>query len=140
MIRVRSRNPMECLARSALLYFDRGGNGRSRRSVSMIATVTVREGECLSSIAFEHGHFWSVLWDHPDNAALREKRGNPHVLQPGDRVVVPDLRQKEAPAATDQTHTFRRKGVPEKLRIRFGTVEHPRAGIPYTLTIDGTVQ
>lgn len=105
----------------------------------MGVTVTVRAGECLSSIAFEHGHFWPTLWDHPDNAAVRADRKNPHVLREGDRVVVPDLRQKEVEVPTGKRHTFRRKGVPERLRIRFGTEDHPRKGVPFQLTIDGAV-
>ena len=97
----------------------------------------VKRGECISSIAFENGHFWQVLWEHPDNAELRQKRRSGHVLLEGDEVIVPDLRPKKLSVAAGQTHTFKRKGVPEKLRLRFGDDLHPRAGIPYTLTIDG---
>ncbi len=103
----------------------------------MAAFITVGVGECLSSIAFESGHFWPTLWDHPDNAALREARGNPHVLLDGDRVFVPDLRPKAVEAETGKRHSFRRKGFPEQLRLRFGTDELPRKGVPYELTIDG---
>jgi len=104
----------------------------------MPITVVVGARECLSSIAFEHGHFWPTLWDHPDNAALRAERTSAHVLREGDRVVVPDRQPKELEAVTGKRHRFRRKGVPEKLRIRFGTPEYPRAGVPYVLTIDGS--
>lgn len=103
----------------------------------MPITVVVGARECLSSIAFEHGHFWPTLWDHPDNAALRAERKSAHVLREGDRVVVPDLRAKDVEAVTGKRHRFRRKGVPEQLRIRFGTPEYPRASVPYVLTIDG---
>ncbi|WP_437600947.1 peptidoglycan-binding domain-containing protein [Sorangium sp. So ce590] len=103
----------------------------------MPITVVVGARDCLSSIAFEHGHSWRTLWDHPDNAALRAARTSAHVLRQGDRVVVPERRPKEEEAATGKRHTFRRKGVPEQLRIRFGTPEFPRAGVPYVLTIDG---
>lgn len=97
----------------------------------------VRRGECISSIAFESGHFWRVMWEHPENAPLRAKRQSGHVLMEGDEVTVPDLRQKAVEVAAGQSHQFRRKGVPEKLRLRFGDDEFPRAGVPYTLTIDG---
>jgi hypothetical protein len=97
----------------------------------------VRRGECISSIAFESGHFWRVVWDHPDNAELRARRKSGHVLLEGDEVTVPALREKSVDVASGQSHKFRRKGVPEKLRLRFGDDEYPRAGVPYTLTIDG---
>lgn len=97
----------------------------------------VKRGECISSIAFETGHFWQTLWEHPDNAELRALRKNGHVLMEGDEVVVPDLRPKVVAVATGKTHIFRRKGVPEKLRLRFGDDQFPRAGIPYVLILDG---
>ncbi|MFO0590205.1 MAG: peptidoglycan-binding domain-containing protein [Polyangiaceae bacterium] len=103
----------------------------------MAVTVIVKAGECLSSIAFERGHFWPTIWDDPANAALKAERKNAHVLRAGDAVFVPDIRPKEVQAATGRRHTFRRKGVPEQLRIRFGSASNPRAGVPYELTIDG---
>jgi N-acetylmuramoyl-L-alanine amidase len=51
----------------------------------------VQQGECLATIARQHGVTdWQWLWDHPDNATLREQRQSPHVLKPGDRVQIPD--------------------------------------------------
>src|SRR5690606_17426642 len=50
----------------------------------------VAQGECLSTIAHRFGlESWKVLWDHPENAPLRERRKSPHVLLPGDVVAVP---------------------------------------------------
>lgn len=100
----------------------------------------VRRGECLSSIAFETGHFWRKVWDHPDNAGLREERESAHVLKAGDEVAVPPLEEKTVEVAAGQTHRFKRKGVPEQLRLRFGDDDFPRANVPYTLVIDGEEQ
>ena len=52
---------------------------------------TVEQGEHLSSIAAKYG-FQKVatIWDHPDNAGLKSKRKNPHILLPGDKVVIPE--------------------------------------------------
>src|SRR5439155_14677296 len=51
---------------------------------------------------------------------------------------VPDIRVKEEPGVTGQTHTFRLKGVPVKLRFRLSDFDgSPRPGERYTLTVDG---
>ncbi len=77
----------------------------------------VLSGDCIHSIADAHGHFWETVWSHPDNSDLRRKRETPAVLQPGDEVVVPDIRVESESAATDKKHRFRRRGVPVILRI-----------------------
>lgn len=99
----------------------------------------VRRGDCLTSIAYESGFFWQTLWDHPDNEALRERRASPFTLVPGeDAVAIPDLRQKQETCRTEKVHTFRRRGVPAKLKLRLlhedGT---PRADEEYFLEVDG---
>jgi hypothetical protein len=100
----------------------------------------VRQGDCLSSIAFEHGFFWETLWNHANNADLKQKRKDPNVLFPGDEVYIPDKKEKEVACASEQRHRFKRKGVPEILRIRFLDAEgQPRDGLPYVLDIDGMV-
>lgn len=102
-------------------------------------TLKVRPGDCLTSIAFENGFFWQTLWDHPENKALREERGNPFTLIPGvDSVVVPDVRTRDEACATAKVHTFRRRGVPAKLKLRL--LDHEgkaRAGESYFLEVDG---
>lgn len=80
---------------------------------------TVREGEHLSRIAHAYGHRKiSPLWDHPDNAALKSERLNPHVLNPGDVVAVPEVEPKETNAATDQVHRFQVDDEPLKLGLK----------------------
>lgn len=70
-------------------------------------THIVKQGEHLSSIAAEHGfaHF-RTIWEHPRNAALRQKRENPHVLFPGDEVFIPDREEKVVQVPAGRTHTF----------------------------------
>lgn len=77
-----------------------------------------RQGDCISSIAADKGFFWETLWNHPDNAELKKKRGDPNVLMPGDVIQVPEKELRSEKSATDQKHVFKRKSVPAKLRMR----------------------
>src|SRR5262245_34716187 len=102
-------------------------------------TYTVKQGDCIASVAFEHGFFCDTLWDHPDNAELKSRRSDPHALLAGDSISIPDKREKRVKCATGRRHVFRRKGVPEKLKIQFLLNGEPRANEPFTLDIDGKV-
>jgi len=84
----------------------------------MAVDYKVRSGDCISSIAFNHGFFWETLWAHGKNSSLKQKRKDPNILRPGDLVHVPDLTSKEESCATDKRHTFKVKGVPAKLQLR----------------------
>ena len=52
----------------------------------------VKQGECVSSIAAEHGVPAKKVWNAADNEALREQRRTPDVLLPGDTVLADSLR------------------------------------------------
>lgn len=98
--------------------------------------MIVAEGDCISSIAAATGHFPDTIWNDDANSALREKRTDPNVLLRGDTVVVPPLRPGKVACATGQLHRFRRKGIPEKLKLRLlGEDDAPRAGLEYRLVI-----
>jgi Putative peptidoglycan binding domain len=99
----------------------------------------VKPGDCISSIAYENGYGPATLWDADDNADLREKRGDPNVLLPGDKVVLPDKETRTTTHATGKRYTFVRRGVPEKLKLEFLLDDKPRAGEPYVLEINGVV-
>ncbi len=77
----------------------------------------VSSGECISSIAHDHGFFWETIWDLPENSALKQARVNPFVLLKGDRVTVPDLRPKDESCAAEAKHRFKRKGVPGEIEL-----------------------
>ena len=78
----------------------------------------VQEGDCISSMAESNGLFWKTVWDHPENADLKEKRQDPNILFPGDVVFIPELRLRLETKPVDGKHKFVRKGVPAKIRIR----------------------
>jgi len=50
----------------------------------------VQAGDCISSIAYERGFSLETIWNHPANAALKQRRRNPYVLRPGDVLKIPD--------------------------------------------------
>lgn len=104
----------------------------------MSTRYTVRDGDCISSIAFERGFFPDTVWEHPDNASLRQARkDNPNALLAGDQVVIPDKRSREVTAATGRRHTFRRRGVPAVFRVRVLFGGEPLAKEPFTLDVGG---
>lgn len=51
----------------------------------------VKQGECISSIAFEYGLLRDDIWEHPDNSDIKEKRVYPFVLMEGDPIIIPDV-------------------------------------------------
>lgn len=99
----------------------------------------VRKGECLSSIAFEHGYFPGTIWEAPENDALRELRGDPNVLREGDRLYLPDKEPKVTVCATGKKHRFTRRGVPARFRLQILNADKPRPNLAYKLTIDQTL-
>lgn len=101
---------------------------------------TVAAGDSVISLSEEHGHFAPTIWDHPENAALRERRTDMNVLLPGDVVFIPDIRQKMEKRPTGAKHRFRRRGVPATFRIQLFDRNIPRANQPFTLVVDGDEQ
>ena len=92
----------------------------------------------MSSIAYENGFFWKTLWNLSQNAALKAKRKNPNVLMTADVVHIPDLTIRQEPGATEMTHKFMLKGVPEVLRMKLMDANHkPRPSLDYVIIIEG---
>jgi hypothetical protein len=109
-----------------------------KQDLNMPADYEVQPGDCMSSIAYQHGFFWKTLWNDSSNADLKAKRKNPNVLMTGDIVHIPDLTVRNAFGATEQTHKFMLKGVPEKLHIKLLDYDHkPRPMLDYIITIEG---
>jgi len=96
----------------------------------------VREGETVASIAAQHGLAPETVWDDPANADLKEQRGDPNILFPGDVVVVPDKQAKEESGATEQRHRFRtRRGTVTLRLVLHDAGGEPLAGEACTLVV-----
>lgn len=103
------------------------------------ASVALREGDCCSSVAEAAGHLWSTIWDHPDNAALRNDCDDPNCLIPGRGLAVPPIERREESVPVDQRHRFRFDNE-AKLVIRITWPDGaPRRSVSFQLTIDGVV-
>jgi len=96
----------------------------------------VKEGDCVSSIAKDSGHFWETIWNHPENSQLKEARKDPNILLPKDKVTVPPITQKWEPGETEMRHRFVRRGEPSFLRLTVMDDEKPLATKPYKLIVD----
>ena len=103
----------------------------------MAENYQVKQGDCISSIAYDTGHFPDTLWNHPNNAGLKNLRKNENALMPGDIVHVPDKRPKDVSGATNSVHKFRLKNTPAQLRLQLLEDDKPKANLPYSLTVDG---
>lgn len=99
----------------------------------------VQQGECLTSIAHQHGfRDWRAIYNHPDNAPLRRKRPNPNVLFPGDVVVLPDPMAKTAKCATGRHHRFQIKVARKELQLILRDHKgEPMKDAPVELDLDG---
>src|ERR1043165_9582514 len=103
----------------------------------MAEDVSIQQGDCASSIAYQRGFFWETIWNHPRNADLKASRKDPNVLCEGDVLFVPDKDPGGVNRATEKRHRFVLKGVPAMLRLRFSEGGEPRRGGAYVLPIDG---
>ncbi len=78
----------------------------------------VQQGETILGIAHDYGfRTWQTIWEHAGNAELRQKRKDPNILYPGDRVVIPakEVKQEPAQAATRNHYWVKTMSA----RIRF---------------------
>lgn len=102
---------------------------------------TVKQGEHVARIAMAYGLMNTAsVWDHPDNAQLKQRRGNPNVLFPGDHLLVPDKQAKQQQGATQQRHRFRVAPLWIELRLVVEEADgEPVADTPCRLVVEGDV-
>jgi len=102
---------------------------------------SVAAGEHLTQIAEKYGfRDFKTIWDHPDNAELKQQRADPHVLHPGDSVMIPDKVLRHDARPTDKAHRFRVSSRP--LMLRIALTDFDNEPIPDTkceLVVDGVL-
>jgi hypothetical protein len=103
----------------------------------MTQQITIKQGECLMTIALARGFDPQTIWDHPDNAELKELRHTYQALLAGDRLVIPDLEEKEVAVSTDTVSHFKLNVGSVKLRLRLTRHNQARADEAFELMIDG---
>jgi N-acetylmuramoyl-L-alanine amidase len=84
----------------------------------MATDYTIEQGDHLSKIADQFGFFtiWPI-WNHPKNEELRQVRGTPNVLLPGDVVHVPDRVTNVVTRSTGSSHVFRVRTMDLLVRV-----------------------
>ena len=99
----------------------------------------VQQGDHLSSIAKQYGFpDYTTIWNYGDNADLKQQRGNPNVLLPGDTVVIPDKEEKQEAGETAKRHTFKVSGNTLMLRLQVeDAYEKPVGNATCDLYLDG---
>lgn len=81
----------------------------------------VKQGECLSSIAYAYGfESYDLIYGHGDNAEFRKKRPDPAVILPGDEIAIPELAPRTFTVAIGSRQRFvvKRPAVQLRLYVR----------------------
>jgi N-acetylmuramoyl-L-alanine amidase len=105
-----------------------------------MSDYTVRQGDCLFSIAKDHGFSdWRTIYDHPNNAEFRRLRPDPNLIFPGDVLFIPEREKRTEDGSTDQKHPFKLHAQKAYLYLILEDDEgKPLAGT-YTLEVEGVV-
>jgi hypothetical protein len=109
--------------------------------LAAMPSYTVQKGDHLSAIAEKFGfRQLKTIWEHPNNAALKSARTDPHILQPGDEIFIPEKEPKAEGRATTAVHTFKLSTEPLKLKLKLQDVNaQPLANQGCKLDVEGAV-
>jgi hypothetical protein len=108
----------------------------------MSGNYKVRQGDHVSAIASAFGFSsYQTIWNHPNNAKLKQQRVSPNVLFPGDTLFIPDKSEAEYQRPTDAKHKFTLQQQKLQLRLVLEDLyEKPIAGAPCILNLAGDVR
>lgn len=99
------------------------------------------QGEWLRKLCQDYGFAdWRTIWNDPKNSDLRKLR-KPNLLQAGDLVWIPPVRQRPVTAGDGAKHAFKAKGKGDELTIVIEADKgKPNAGVAYAYTIAGVAR
>lgn len=103
----------------------------------MAITHIVEQGECLAGIAKGYGFYnWKTIYDYPENRDFKDKRPNPNIIFPGDKIIIPDKKSKGESIETGKKIKIKLKIQHTYLRIILKDDEgNPLANVPYKLQV-----
>lgn len=99
---------------------------------------TAKAGDWVSKIATRLGFSdWKTVWNDPQNEHLRNLRGDPNVIFPGDQIYIPPIKMRVESCPSDKLHQFCVKNPHKKLKLVLRDAEgEPRKNVPCKLEID----
>jgi len=98
---------------------------------------TVKQGDCLASIAKQYGFkTWRTIYDDAQNSDFKKKRPNPNIISVGDQIFIPDKSPKAVSRPTGQQHTFVLTSDSHRIRLVIKNSKgEPYAGKKFKLTV-----
>src|SRR5437867_4630138 len=107
----------------------------------MSKTVEAKKGDCVISIASAAGFAdWHTVYDAPENADLRKKRPDPHILVEGDKVFVPDMKPMEITLKAGHTYLIKTKSLWATVELALNDPSgNPYAGKKWELRVGDEV-
>lgn len=105
-----------------------------------MTTWIVRPGDCLVTVAAEHGFLDPLtVYHRPENENLRKMRPDSRVLLAGDEVFIPERVPRILSRATEQRHRVQVRSRAVFLRLQFRNGDKARAGLEYRVQYGDTV-
>ncbi|HEY8211709.1 MAG TPA: hypothetical protein VIG99_29705 [Myxococcaceae bacterium] len=97
----------------------------------------IQDGECILSVAdTAKVSKYHTIWDDPLNAELKKTRPNPNALVVGDKVQIPDPKEKTvgAPTGATKTVTVKKKEPPSLHIVLVGAEDKPLKDKAWAMT------
>ena len=102
-------------------------------------THIIKSGDCLASIAKLYGfHDADVIYQYAANAELKKSRPNLHILNPKDKVYIPEKKAKTITLQSETCSVFTIKGLLTELKLAVEDFDgNPLPNTDYLLDIAG---
>mgnify|MGYP000144413897 CR=1 FL=1 len=102
-------------------------------------THIIKSGDCLASIAKLYGfHDADIIYQYAANAEFKKSRPNLHILNPKDKVYIPEKTAKTITIASENCSVFTIKGLLTELKLAIEDFDgNPLPNTDYLLDIAG---